>query len=118
MAPPSYLSAEEDALLRLRYPNTCAAELAAEMGLTTQQVNNYAKARKLHKSAEYNEAAKARTMARLIEDRRAAEQRRLAMPAKDTATALRIQATPPGEARQTAHGTAYQSGHITVHVMR
>ena len=117
-AEPRFLTKAEDALLRLRYPNTSTKVLAAEMGLTTDQVSNYAKGRKLYKSDTYKEAEKAKTMARLSAYKRAAAQRRLAMSAKDTAIAMRIQATPAGESRKTAHGTAYSNGVVTVHVMR
>lgn len=113
-----FLTTAEEALLRLRYPDTSTDDLAAEMGLTEDQISNYAKSRKLYKSAAYKEAQKARTIARIAYDRNAASQRRMEMTAKDTATAMRIQAAPQGEARRTAHGTAYQAGNVTLHVMR
>lgn len=113
-----FLTPEEEALLRLRYPDTSTDDLAAEMGVTAIQISNYAKARRLYKSPAFKEAQKDRTIARLASDKHAAAQRRLQMEAKDKATAMLIQAAPQGEARRTAHGTAYRDGFVTVHVMR
>lgn len=113
-----FLTTAEEALLRLRYPDTSTDDLAAEMGVTAIQISNYAKARRLYKSPAFKEAQKARTIARLASDRHAADQRRTEMMAKDTDTAMRIKAAPQGEARRTAHGTAYRDGVVTLHVMR
>ncbi len=113
-----FLTTAEEALLRLRYPDTSTDDLAAEMGVTAIQISNYAKARRLYKSPAFKDAQKDRTIARLASDRHAANQRRMEMTAKDKATAMLIQAAPQGEARRTAHGTAYQAGNVTLHVMR
>ncbi len=115
---PRFLTPAEDAMIRAHYPNTSTSELAALMGITTDQVSNYAKSRKLRKSDKYLEDQKQKTVARLTIDKRAAEQRRLSLSDEQRIIAMRIQATPAGAARRTGHGTAYQSGHITTHVMR
>jgi hypothetical protein len=115
--PPHFLTPAEDAMLRLLYPDTSTADLAAEMGLTADQISNYAKTRRLRKSAAYKAAQKAKTIARLTATRREAYQRKIAMLLQANTVALRIQASPPGTARRTAHGAAYTDGHITVHVM-
>lgn len=118
IAEPRYLTADENALLRARYPDTSSAELAALMGMTVNQVNNYAKSRKLRKSAKYmagqrHEMAVARAAKSV-----AAAKRRMELADQMRMAAMRINSAPPGSKRHTAHGTAYQSGHITTHVMR
>jgi len=115
---PRFLSALEEKMLRDLYPCYSTASVAQQMGLTAQQVANYAKYRKLNKSAEYVEAEKARTMARLAAAKQDAERRRLVLSDAKKAELIRMTAKPHGTAKRTAHGTAYTSGNITTHVMR
>ncbi len=118
ITPPRYLSAEEDAMLRRHYPNTRSAELAARMGMTVNQVNNYAKSRKLRKSAKYMAEQKHEMAVARAAKSVAAAKRRRELTDQMRMVAMRIESTPLSSKRSTAHGTAYQSGHITTHVMR
>ena len=115
---PRFLSILEETMLRDLYPVHSTASVAQQMGLTAQQVANYAKSRKLNKSAEYVEEEKARTMARLTAAKNDAERRRLALSDSEKTALIRLQAKPHGTAKRTAHGTDYTSGNVTTHVMR
>ena len=115
---PRYLTPGEDAVLRAHYPNTKSAELAALMGMTVNQVNNYAKSRKLRKSAKYMAEQKHEMAVARAAKSVAAAKRRRELTDQMRMVAMRIESTPVSSKRSTAHGTAYQSGHITTHVMR
>lgn len=105
-------------MLREKYPKCSTASVAEQMGLTTQQVSNYAKTRKLKKSDEYKLAEKNRIIDRLMAAKQRAEQCILSMSEAEKASIIRLQTKPCGTQKRTAHGTAYTIGNVTTHVMR
>lgn len=110
------LTPEEDAILRAEYPNGSSADLACKLSMTTDQLSGFAASRGIKKTPEYMAAKRAATMIAVEEKEKSAARRREEETRRDI-TAIRIQTNPAGNARRTAHGTAYTNGNVTLHVM-